>query len=281
MKKIKNIVVRKPTTPGQRKTSYIKNNEISKSKPVRSLTKGFNRSFGRDDAGHISTRHKGGGVKRKYRIISTLDQCDQGPFEVIGFAYDPNRSANIALIKNNNKRLYYILAPMETKIGHKIEYGEKVAIAPGNRLSIGKIPTGVSVHSIEFTPKSKAKIVKAAGTKATIMAHEKGKTLIKLPSGELRLFNSLSEASIGALGNENHNSIRVGKAGRKRHMGIRPTVRGKAMYPAAHPHGGGEGGSSIGMKAPKTPWGKRTLGVKTRRKHNTGGFIIKRRSKKR
>lgn len=281
MKKIKNIIVRKPVTASQRKTSYIRNKEISKLKPVRSLTHGFQRSVGRDNMGHISVRHKGGGVKRKFRVISTLDQCGEGPFEVLRFEYDPNRSSNIMLIKNKAEKLFYVIAPLETKIGHKLECGDKAPVAPGNRMPIGRIPTGVNIHSVEFTPGSVAKLVKSAGTKATIMSHEKGRTLVKLPSGELRLFNSLSQASVGALGNENHSAIRIGKAGRKRHMGVRPTVRGLAMSPNAHPHGGGEGGSSIGMKAPKTPWGKRTLGVKTRRKHNYGGFIVKRRQKKR
>ena len=248
---------------------------------VKSLTFGVKRAVGRDSQGHVSIRHRGGGAKRKYRIIQTLKQCGMGPFEVIRFEYDPNRSANIALIKNSVGELSYIIAPKDTRVGHKLEYGEKSTVAPGNRLPLSKIPTGIEVHSIEITPSSSAKMVRSAGSKATVMAHEAGMTLLKLPSGEIRRFSDKCEASVGSLGNENHSARKIGKAGIKRHMGIRPTVRGLAMHPAAHPHGGGEGGSSIGMKAPKTPWGKRTLGVKTRKRFDRGQFIVSRRSKKR
>lgn len=275
------VKVRKPTTASQRKTSYLVSKKLSKVRPVKSLTKGFKRSVGRDSMGHVSVRHKGGGAKRLYRQVSTLDMCGDGPFEVVRFEYDPNRSAHIALIKNKEGKLFYILAPLETKVGHKLEVGEAAPVAPGNRLPLGKIPTGLTVHAIEITPRSRAKMVRSAGAKATIMAHEKGMTLIKLPSGEVRKFSSVCLASVGGLGNEEHNAVRIGKAGRKRHMGIRPTVRGLAMHPAAHPHGGGEGGSSIGMKAPKTPWGKKALGAKTRRRFDKGSFIVKRRQKKR
>lgn len=275
------IKIRKPTTSSQRGTSYLDTSKLSKEDPIRSLTYGYKRSVGRDAQGHVSTRHKGGGAKRKYRIISTLETCGNGPFEVVRFEYDPNRSSHIALIKNSESKLSYILAPALTKIGHELEFGEKAPVAPGNRLPLKKIPTGIEVHSIEITPKSKGKMVRGAGTKATVMAHEGGMTLIKLPSTEIRKFNSECLASVGVLSNEFHNAIRIGKAGRVRHMGIRPTVRGLAMHPGAHPHGGGEGGSSIGMKAPKTPWGKRTMGVKTRRRIDINNVIVKRRRKKR
>jgi len=270
----------KANTAGRRQISYVLNSDLAKTKPVKSLTKGFKRSVGRDKLGHVTTRHKGGGAKRKYRIISTLNQCGQGPFKVERFEYDPNRSARIAYILNAAGKGFYILAPLETKIDHKLQSGEKTPVAPGNRLELGKIPTGVAVHSLELTPLGKAKIVRAAGTKATVMAHEGGMTLVKLPSGEIRRFNSTCQASVGAIGNESHNAITIGKAGRVRHMGIRPTVRGKAMHPGAHPHGGGEGGSSIGMKSPKTPWGKKALGKKTRLRRDVGNFIVSR-SKKR
>lgn len=281
MIKKKQIRISKPTTPAQRKTSYVISEKLSKTRPVKSLTKGFKRAVGRDSHGHVSVRHKGGGAKRLYRQISTLEQCGNPPFEVIRFEYDPNRSAHIALIKNSIGKLFYILAPLETKVGHKLDIGERAPIAPGNRLPIGLIPTGLAVHCLEITPKSRAKIVRSAGSRAVIMAHENDYTLVKLPSGEIRRFHSTCLASVGSLSNDVHNAIRVDKAGRKRHMGIRPTVRGKAMHPAAHPHGGGEGGSSIGMKAPKTPWGSKALGKKTRRRFDRGSFIIRRRSKKR
>lgn len=271
----------KPTSAGRRLASFLRREELSKEKPIRSLTKNHKRGLGRDNKGHISTRHKGGGVKKRYRAISTLGRCGEGPFEVKRIEYDPFRSAHIALIKNQNGKLFYILAPGKLMKGKDVEYGEGADIKAGNRTNIGKIPTGTEVHNITLTPGGGAKLVRSAGAKAIIMAHENGFTLVKLPSGELRKFDDRCEASVGVISNEAHNTVRIGKAGRQRHKGIRPTVRGKAMYPAAHPHGGGEGNTSIGMKAPKSPWGKRTLGVKTRRRPNLGGFIIRSRHKKR
>ncbi|HPM27567.1 MAG TPA: 50S ribosomal protein L2 [bacterium] len=277
----KQIRVSKPTTPALRKTSYALGEKLSKTRPIKSLTTGFQRAVGRDKSGRISARHKGGGAKRLYRKISTLELCGVAPFEVLRFEYDPNRSAHIALIKNSEGKLFYILAPIETKVGHKLEVGEKAPVAPGNRLPIANIPTGLAVHSLEITPGSRGKTVRSAGAKAIIMAHEGDYALVKLPSGEIRRFHGKCLASVGVLSNDAHNAIRVGKAGRKRHMGIRPTVRGLAMHPAAHPHGGGENSPSIGMKAPKTPWGAKALGKKTRRRFDRGAFIVRRRAKKR
>lgn len=280
MMKIKAVKVRKPTTSAQRGMSFVNRDNLSKVKPVRSLTKWHKRSSGRDVMGHVSIRHKGGGAKRKYRTISTIENCGQGPFEVMQLEYDPYRSAHIALIKNAQGKLYYILAPKKTEIKDIIEVGEKASINPGNRKAIGSIPTGIAIHALEIYPNSRAKMIKAAGVSAVIMSHEGNSSLIKLPSGEIRKFDNKCLASIGILSNEAHNTIKIGKAGRVRHMGIRPTVRGKVMHPAAHPHGGGEGVNPIGLKAPKTPWGKKAIGAKTRRKFNTGGFIIKSRHKK-
>jgi large subunit ribosomal protein L2 len=279
--KIKAIRLVKPTTSGSRFTSFVNRDHLTKDKPVKSLIKKHQRGVGRDALGHVSTRHKGGGMKRKYRVISTLGQCGAGPYELVRLEYDPYRSANIALITNNEGRKFYILAPAGLTKQQKFEYGDEAAVATGNRLTVGRIPTGTEVHNLTVTPGNPAKMVRSAGNKAVIMAHENGYTLIKLPSGELRRFHDACEASIGALSNEAHNTVRLGKAGRQRLRGIRPTVRGKAMSPVAHPHGGGEGNTSIGMKAPKTPWGKRTMGVKTRRRPDRGNFIVKSRRNKR
>lgn len=280
MKKLtRNIRYLKPTTSGSRGASYVVRKGVAKVKPMRSLVKKHTRSLGRDDRGHVSTRHKGGGAARKYRIISTLNNCGQGELEVIRFEYDPNRSANIALVKDSTGKHFYILAPNGMKIGDKLSHGKEASIDEGNRTNIGNIPTGIAIHAIEITPNSKAKMVRAAGTKAIIMAHEGDYTLVKLPSGEVRKFHKNCLASVGTLSNEMHNMVKYGKAGRKRHMGIRPTVRGKAMHPAAHPHGGGEGVNPIGLKHPKTPWGKPAMGYKTSRK--LGPFIVKPRPKRR
>ena len=281
--KTRNTAIRavKPTSAGRRLASFLRRDQLAKGKPARSLTTGHKRGIGRDNLGHVSTRHKGGGAKRRYRTISTLGQCGEGPFEVMQLEYDPFRSAYIALIKNKASRKFYILAPSELKKDKPLEYGTEAPIRSGNRLPIGKVPTGIEVHNICVTPGSPAKMVRAAGTKAIVMAHEGGYTLVKLPSSELRKFDDRCEVSIGVISNIAHNTIRIGKAGRQRHKGIRPTVRGKAMYPEAHPHGGGEGNTSIGMKAPKSPWGKRTMGVKTRRRSNLGNLIVRSRRKKR
>jgi len=281
MKKIKSIKISKPTTSGRRGVEFVNRAITSNEKPVKSLSFGYKRSVGRDSSGTISIRHKGGGAKRKFRVISTLDQCGKGPYEVVRHEYDPNRTSFITLIKNADQKLFYILAPKSLKDGAAISYGDKIDFLPGNRSRIGIIPTGMEIHSVELTPQSRGKMVRSAGSSAVVMSHEANHSLVKMPSGEIRKFHNNCLASIGRVSNEAHNTISIGKAGRKRHMGIRPTVRGKAMHPAAHPHGGGEGVNPIGLKAPKTPWGKKAIGARTRRRFDKGNFIIKRRGKKR
>jgi len=278
-KTINKIRLLKPTNSGSRGASFVIRKELAKEKPVRSLTVKNSRSLGRDDLGHISVRHKGGGHQRKLRVVTTLDKHTQGDFEVIRVEYDPNRSAYIALIKDMSESLHYVLAPKGVKTGDVLSSRDKADISDGNRIKIGDIPTGINIHAIEITPVSRAKMVRAAGTKATVMAHEGDYTLVKLPSGEIRKFHNNCLASIGTLSNEMNNMVKFGKAGRKRHMGIRPTVRGKAMNPNSHPHGGGEGNNPIGLKHPKTPWGKPAMGYKTNKKPNQ--FIVKRRPKRR
>lgn len=269
----------RPTSSGSRGASFVIRKELSKLKPTKSLIVKNTRSFGKDAMGRISVRHKGGGHKRKLRIVGTLDKCGTGEFTVERLEYDPNRSAYIALIKDVNNKLFYTLAPADIKAGDKLSFGNKTDLSSGSRTQIGNIPTGIAIHAIEITPHSKAKMVRSAGTKATIMSREGDYTLVKLPSGEIRKFHNNCLASVGTLSNEMHNMIKIGKAGRSRHMGIRPTVRGKAMHPAAHPHGGGEGVNPIGLKHPKTPWGKPAMGYRTVRK--TNNFIVKRRPKRR
>jgi len=282
MAKIKSQLKKiKPTTSGQRGMSFVLRNGLSKEKPIKSLTTGFKRHVGRDEAGHVSIRHKGGGAKRKYRIISTITQCTDGPFEVLRLEYDPNRTAFIALIQNQAGRKSYIIAPDGIKIGDKLEYGQEAPIVCGCRLPLSSIPTGVQVHNIDIVPFGKAKMVRSAGTSAVVIAHEEKYSLLRLPSSEIRKFDNRCEASIGVVSNIAHNTETIGKAGRQRHKGIRPHVRGKAMAPNAHPHGGGEGVNPIGLKAPKTPWGKKAIGVKTRRRPDHGNMIVTPRKKKR
>ena len=271
----------KPTTSGQRGMSYVLHSGLSKEKPIKALTTGFKRHVGRDEQGHVSIRHKGGGAKRKYRIISTLSQCADGPFEVLRLEYDPNRTAFIALIQTTVGRKHYIIAPDGVKAGDKLEYGKDAPIVTGCRLPLDKIPTGVQIHNIDIVPFGKAKMVRSAGTSAVIIAHEGQYTSLRLPSSEVRKFDNRCEASIGVVSNIAHSSETIGKAGRQRHKGIRPHVRGKAMAPNAHPHGGGEGVNPIGLKAPKTPWGKKAIGVKTRHRTDHGHMIVTPRKKKR
>lgn len=279
MKKVKRIKLLRPTNSGSRGASFVIRTGVSKDKPKKSLTIKHKRSLGRDNTGQVSVRHKGGGHQRKYRIVTTIDKSGIGDYIVEKIEYDPNRSSYIALIKNTEGKYSYIIAPAGIKIGEKVAFSDEGSINTGDRTAIGNIPTGIAIHSIEITPHSKAKMVRAAGTKAIVMAREGKYTLVKLPSGEIRKFNNACLVSIGSLSNELHNMIKIGKAGRKRHMGIRPTVRGKAMHPAAHPHGGGEGVNPIGLKHPKTPWGKPAMGYRTSRKTNQ--FIVKRRPKRR
>jgi large subunit ribosomal protein L2 len=268
----------KPITSGQRGVMYEDRTEITTQKPVRHLLTVLKKNGGRDRFGHISVRHRGGGAKRKYRII------DFGPGKIDNTAsvqtieYDPNRNVRIALIKYTDNEVRYILAPEGIKVGDSISFGPTAKVRPGNRMPIKQIPTGIPIHNIELYPSSKAKIVRSAGTNAIILSQDGDYANVKLPSSEVRKIHVSCYASIGQLGNVEHKAMKIGKAGRQRHMGIRPTVRGKAMNPNSHPHGGGEGNTSIGLKHPKTMWGKHARGVKTRHKKKpTSKFIVKRR----
>jgi large subunit ribosomal protein L2 len=266
----------KPTTSGQRGIIYESRKDITTKKPAASLTRILKKTGGRDAFGHISTRHRGGGVKRKYRIIDFSSGKPNMEAIVKTIEYDPNRNVRIALIKYSDEEIRYILASVGLKVDDKIEFGEKVRIKNGNRMQIGHIPAGTIIHNIELQPGSKAKIVRSAGTGALIQSKDGDYVNVKLPSGEVRKIHILSYASIGQLSNVEHKAMQVGKAGRMRLMGRRPHVRGKAMNPNDHPHGGGEGHTSIGLKYPKTPWGKHALGVKTRKKKKpSSAFIVK------
>lgn len=275
----------KPTSDGRRKMSTLVYNDISKKKPEKSLTVKINKHAGRDNIGHISIRHRGGGAKRKFRIISNLQDKIDIKAEVLTLEYDPNRSGHIALIKYTDGQKAYILAPKNLKTSDSIMAADKTEVKIGNRMRLQNIPTGISIYDVELEPNCGGKIARGAGNFATIMAQAEGSgrrakyVQVRLPSGEIRLINGKCFASIGLVSNDEHNSIRIGKAGRVRWMGRRPQVRGKAMNPNSHPHGGGEGVNPIGLKHPKTPWGKPALGYRTRKNKRTDRFIIKRRNK--
>lgn len=270
------IIERKPTTPGQRGMSVNKQTHLTKKRPEKSLTEVLNKHAGRDRFGQISIRHRGGGNKRKYRIISTLERGTSSTATIIALEYDPNRSANIALIQYEDGARAYILAGQEMKVGQVLEHGPEAAIEPGNRLPLANIPRGFTVYEIAIDPNRKGQMVRSAGTSATLVSHEDDGRYaqIKLPSGEVRRVLTTAYASIGTVSNPEHSSVVIGKAGRKRHMGRRPEVLGKSMNPNDHPHGGGEGHSPIGLKHPKTPWGKPALGYKTRKNRRTNVFIV-------
>ena len=251
-----------------------------KAKPEASLVETLKKSSGRNSYGRITVRHRGGGNKRKYRIID-FKRDKVGSAVVIRLEYDPTRSANIALIQYEDGELRYILAPLGLKAGHKIMTGADADILPGNCLPIANIPVGEIIHCIELYPGKGAQLVRAAGVAAQLMAKENGMAQVRLPSGEVRYIRENCKATIGQVGNADHANIHIGKAGRKRHMGWRPTVRGSVMNPCDHPHGGGEGKSPVGRPGPVTPWGKPALGYKTRKtKNRTDKFIVKRRNAK-
>ncbi len=277
------IIKLKPTTPGRRGMTVNRQSQLTKKRPEKSLTTTIQKHAGRDRFGRISIRHRGGGAKRKYRIISSLEKGVGSNATILALEYDPNRSANIALIQYEDGKKAYILASHEMVVGQVLEFGQDAPAEPGNRIPLGKILRGLPIYDIALAPERKGQIVRSAGSSATVTAHEDDGRYaqIKLPSGEVRRIIATAYASIGTVSNPDHNKVVIGKAGRKRHMGWRPTVRGKAMNPDDHPHGGGEGGSPIGLKHPKTPWGKPALGKKTRRNKRTDKFIIRRRSKKR
>ena len=252
-----------------------------KAKPERSLVETLKKNSGRNSYGRITVRHRGGGNKRKYRIIDFKRDKTEMTAEVLRLEYDPNRSAFIALVKYEDGELRYILAPNGLKAGHIIMTGPDADILPGNCLPIANIPVGEEIHCIELYPGKGAQLVRAAGVAAQLMAKENGMAQVRLPSGEVRYVRENCKATIGQVGNTDWANIQIGKAGRKRHMGWRPTVRGSVMNPNDHPHGGGEGKSPVGRPGPVTPWGKPALGYKTRKtKNRTDKFIVKRRNAK-
>ena len=271
----------KPTTPSRRHMTVSAFEGIDKkAKPERSLTENLKKNAGRNSYGRITVRHRGGGNKKKYRIID-FKRDKNGTATVINLQYDPNRSANIALIQYEDGEKRYILAPVNLKAGHKIMTGPDADILPGNCLPIANIPVGEMIHCIELYPGKGAQLVRAAGDAAQLMAKENGMAQVRLPSGEVRYIRPECLATIGQIGNIEHENINIGKAGRKRHMGWRPTVRGSVMNPNDHPHGGGEGRAPVGRSGPVTPWGKPALGYKTRKgKNPTSKFIVKRRNEK-
>lgn len=270
----------RPTTPGQRNKSTLVNEEITKSTPEKSLVVTLNKKAGRNNQGKITVRHQGGGVKRKYRIIDFKRNKFDVEGVVASIEYDPNRSANIALINYLDGEKRYIIAPKGLKLGDKIVAGSNVDIKTGNALPIMNIPVGTVIHNIELRPGKGGSLARSAGSSAQILGREGNYVMIRLSSGEQRRVLGTCMATIGVVGNEDSNLVKLGKAGRKRHMGIRPTVRGSVMNPNDHPHGGGEGRAPIGRKGPVTPWGKPALGYKTRNNKRTDKFIVRRRGSK-
>ena len=270
----------RPTTPGRRIAAHPTFEEITRSRPEKSLVAPLKRSGGRNVRGKITVRHRGGGAKRAYRIIDFKRDKVGVPGKLATIEYDPNRSARIALVHYADGDKRYILCPQGIKVGDPVEAGPDAEIRVGNALPLSNIPTGIQVHNIEMQPGRGGQICRGAGTSAQVLAREEQYTLLRLPSGEVRRILSRCTATVGQLGNLDHKNIKYGKAGKRRHLGWRPTVRGSAMTPRDHPHGGGEGRSPIGMPGPKTPWGKPTLGYKTRRNKRTDGMIVRRRGKR-
>ena len=270
----------KPTTPGRRKMSTLINEDITKSTPEKSLTVTLKKNSGRNNQGKITTRHQGGRVKRKYRIIDFKRNKLNIPGVVASIEYDPNRTANIALINYIDGEKRYILAPKGLTVGARIEAGDNVDIVVGNSLPLMNIPVGTMVHNIEFRPGKGGELARSAGTSAQILGREDKYVMIRLSSGEQRKVLGTCKATIGEVGNEDASLVKAGKAGRNRLKGIRPTVRGSVMNPNDHPHGGGEGRAPVGRKAPVTPWGKPALGYKTRKKKQSDSLIVRRRNSK-
>ena len=269
-----------PTTPGRRGMSVLTFEEITTSTPEKSLLQPFSRTGGRNNQGKITVRHIGGGAKRKYRVIDFKRNKDNIVGKVATIEYDPNRSANIALINYVDGEKRYILAPKGLEVGMEIVSGEQVDIKTGNALPIMNIPVGTIIHNIELSPGRGGQVARSAGASAQILGREDKYVLLRLQSGEVRKILGTCRATIGTVGNETWELVNIGKAGRTRHMGIRPTVRGSVMNPNDHPHGGGEGKTPIGRKQPMTPWGKKARGVKTRdHKKASNDLIVRRRSK--
>ena len=270
----------KPTTPGRRKMSALVNEEITKSTPEKSLVVTVKKNGGRNNQGKITVRHQGGGAKRKYRIIDFKRNKLNVPGTVASIEYDPNRTANIALINYADGEKRYIIAPKGLTVGMTIVAGADADIKVGNALPIINIPVGTMIHNIELRPGKGGELARSAGASAQILGREGNYVMIRLSSGEQRKVLESCMATVGVVGNEDSSLVKIGTAGRKRHMGIRPTVRGSVMNPNDHPHGGGEGRAPVGRKAPMTPWGKPALGLKTRKKKQSDKFIVRRRNSK-
>ena len=269
----------KPYTPSRRNMTVSDFAEITKKTPEKSLLAKKKKNAGRNSYGRITVRHQGGGNRQKYRIIDFKRRKDNMEATVVGIEYDPNRSANIALIQYEDGEKAYILAPQGLTDGDKVVSGETADIKPGNCMPINAIPVGTLIHNIELNPGQGGKLVKAAGQSAQLMAKEGKYAHVRLPSGEMRLILAKCRATIGVIGNSDHENLKIGKAGRKRHMGVRPTVRGSVMNPVDHPHGGGEGKAPVGHAGPMTPWGKPALGYKTRKKNKKSDKMITKRRK--
>jgi large subunit ribosomal protein L2 len=274
------IRVYKPTSPARRFMSVLTFEEITKKTPEKSLTETLKKNAGRNKQGKITVRHQGGGSKRKYRIIDFKRDKKDIPAKVIAIEYDPNRTAFIALLQYADGEKRYILCPLDLKVGDTVMSGENADIKPGNALPVEKIPVGTLIHNIELKAGRGGQIVRSAGAYAQLMGKEEKYAQVRLPSGEFRRVPMNAMATIGTVGNTDHSNVRIGKAGRTRHMGIRPTVRGVVMNPVDHPHGGGEGKSPVGMPAPVTPWGKPALGYKTRKHKKYSNKLIVRRATK-
>jgi len=271
------VKIYKPTSPGRRDMTGPSFSEVTKKKPEKSLIRPLRKKGGRNNQGRITVRHRGGGAKRNLRLIDFKRDKFDIPGRVAAIEYDPNRSANIALVNYADGEKRYILAPLELKVGAEVMSGKNAEVKVGNALPLKAIPAGTSIHNIELQPGRGGQLVRSAGTSATLMGRENGYVLVRLPSKELHRIRAECMATIGQVGNVDHDSISLGKAGRKRWLGRRPEVRGSAMTPRDHPHGGGEGRSPIGFPGPKTPWGKPALGRKTRHNKRTDNMIIRRR----
>ncbi len=271
----------KPTSPGRRGMTGDMFEDVTKSKPERSLISPRKRTGGRNAQGRITVRHRGGGHRRHLRKVDFKRDKHDIPAKVAAIEYDPNRSARLALLHYADGEKRYIVAPLDLKVGDRVMSGPKAEIRPGNSLPLARIPLGTVIHNIELKEGKGGQMARSAGTGAQLLGKEGAYAALRLPSGEVRRVRQTCYATIGEVGNPDHGNIKLGKAGRKRNLGIRPTVRGSAMSPRDHPHGGGEGRQGIGLPGPKSPWGKPTLGKKTRRNKSTNKYIIRRRSKRR
>jgi large subunit ribosomal protein L2 len=271
----------KPTSAGRRDMTGYTFEEITRSKPEKSLLVELKKRGGRNNKGRVTVRHRGGGHKRRYRIIDFKRNKTDCTAEVVSVEYDPNRSARIALVQYEDGEKRYIIAPLGLRVGDTLENGPTADIRNGNALPLRNIPVGSMVHNVEFQPGRGGQIARAAGTSAQVLAKEGKYATLRMPSGEMRLVHQSCMATLGQVGNTDHGNIKLGKAGRRRWLGWRPTVRGTAMDPKSHPHGGGEGRSPIGMPGPKTPWGKPARGAKTRKNKRTNQYIVRRRGRKR